>query len=641
MDLKQITNEHLIVLDCALEHKLDVIRLLVDRLYEEGKISDKEQFWKDVMAREALSETGISDGVAIPHGKSDAVREASFAFARITKPVKDWESMEEDNEVTLVFLLAIPTAEAGSTHLDVLAALMTHTQDEKFLNMLRNAKTPAEVYENLNMQQDAPKADANKVYTYTIVAVTACPAGIAHTYMSADALEKAGEEMGVKVYVEKQGANGVEGRHTPEHLRDADAAIFAVDVAVKDSERFAHLPTYKTRVAAPIKDAKAVIRAALELAKTTPKSSYKAAAPSSAAPAPAGEAHTVLNDVKSAVLTGISYIIPIIVAGGMINAFAVLLAQGFGLQDFAATEGTWMWCFKQMGSNMLGTIMIPVLAAYMAYSLGDKTALAPGFAAGIAANLIGGGFLCGMLGGLVAGYAVRWLRKILPAKGTLAGFISFWVYPVVSTIIVGIALFLVLGKPVAAINTALINLLGSMSGTNGALLSAILGIMVSFDLGGPVNKAAYTFCVGAMAEGILMPYAAFASVKMVSGFAVTASTKLFGKYFTKEEKEAGNSTWLLVLAGITEGAIPFMMADPLRVIPSLCIGSAVTGAIIGSVGIGLDVPGAGIFSMFLLKDGIGILPNALIWFFAAVVGAAVSTVLLFALRKGKLAKAAR
>lgn len=206
---------------------------------------------------------------------------------------------------------------------------------------------------------------------------------------------------------------------------------------------------------------------------------------------------------------------------------------------------------------------------------------------------------------------------------------------------VGIAIFLVLGKPVAAINSALINMLGSMSGSNGALLGAILGIMVSFDLGGPVNKAAYTFCVGAMAEGILMPYAAFASVKMVSGFAVTAATKLFGNLFTKEEKEAGNSTWLLVLAGITEGAIPFMMADPLRVIPSLCIGSAVTGAIIGSLGIGLDVPGAGIFSMFLLKEGIGLLPNALIWFFAAVVGAAVSVLLLVILRKAKLAKTRR
>lgn len=322
----------------------------------------------------------------------------------------------------------------------------------------------------------------------------------------------------------------------------------------------------------------------------------------------------------------------------MINAFAVLLTQGFGLQELINTEQSWLWCFKQMGSGMLGTIMIPALSAYMAYSLGDKTALAPGFAAGIAANLINGGFLCGMLGGLIAGYSVRFLRKLIPAKGTLAGFVSFWVYPVLNTIIVGAAIFLLVGKPVAWINATLISFLGSMSGANGALLGAILGIMVSFDLGGPVNKAAYTFCVGAMAEGIFMPYAAFASVKMVSGFAITLATKLFKKDFTKEEHEIGSSTWILVLAGITEGAIPFMMADPIRVIVSLCAGSAVTGAIIGAAGIGLDVPGAGIFSLFLLKDGMNAFANAGIWFFAAVVGAIVSAALLVVLRKSKLKK---
>lgn len=632
MDLKQITSEKLIFLDCDFNTKEEVIRFLVERLYQEGRITSKEDFLKAVMEREALSETGISDGVAIPHGKSDAVRQATFTFARIKKPVKDWESLDEDNEVTLVFLLAIPTAEAGSTHLDLLAALMGHIQDETFLNKLQHASSPTEIYESLNMGETEESDTGEKTYTHTIVAVTACPAGIAHTYMAADALMKAGEEMGVKVYVEKQGANGVEDRHTVELLQKADAAIFAVDVAVKESNRFEHLPIYKTRVAAPIKDGKGVIQAALDLAAVSKKGEYHGDTQ------PTEQKTSFLSDVKGAVLTGISYIIPLIVAGGMINAFAVLLAQGFGLQDLLAAEGSWLWSFKQMGSGLLGTVMIPVLSAYMAYSLGDKTALAPGFAAGIAANLIGGGFLCGMLGGLVAGYAVRWLRKSIPAKGTLAGFVSFWVYPVLSTIIVGIAIFLLVGKPVAALNAALIELLGSMSGSNGALLGAILGIMVSFDLGGPVNKAAYTFCVGAMAEGILMPYAAFASVKMVSGFAITGATKIFKKYFSKEEHEIGSSTWILVLAGITEGAIPFMMADPIRVIPSLCIGSAVTGGIIGATGIGLDVPGAGIFSMFLLKDGMGLLANAFIWFFAAVVGAFVSMILLVLLRKAKLNK---
>jgi 2-O-A-mannosyl-D-glycerate-specific PTS system IIC component len=632
MNLKKVTNTNLITIDSDLSTKKEVIDFLIDKLYAEKKIRSKEEFLEAVMERESLSETGISEGIAIPHGKSDAVIEASFAIARMKKPVKDWESLEPDNEVTLVFLLAIPTAEAGSTHLELLAELMTKAQDETFLNALKTAPTVDKLYDLLDVDDVKQEKPSNKVYSKTIVAVTACPAGIAHTYMAAEALVKAGEEMGVKVYVEKQGANGVEDRHTAERLREADAAIFAVEVAVKDSERFNHLPIYKCKVAAPIKDGKAVIRAALDKAESEQKSEY------TIKEEPSKEKESVLSDIKKSVLTGISYIIPIIVAGGMINALAVLLAQGFGLQELVATEQSWLWCFKQMGSGLLGTIMVPVLSAYMAYSLGDKTALAPGFAAGIAANTIGGGFLCGMLGGLVAGYAVRFLRKAIPAKGTLAGFISFWLYPVLSTIIVGIAIFLLIGKPVAWLNSSLINFLGSMSGSNGALLGAILGIMVSFDLGGPVNKAAYTFCVGAMAEGILMPYAAFASIKMVSGFAITASTKLFKGLFTKEEHEIGNSTWILVLAGITEGAIPFMMGDPIPVIISLCTGSAVTGAIIGSTGIGLDVPGAGIFSLFLLKNGTGAIANAAIWFFAAVLGAAVSTVLLVAFRKYKLRK---
>lgn len=632
MNLKQVTNKNLIAINCNLNTKKEVIDFLIDKLYAEGKIGSKEEFLKAVMEREALSETGISEGLAIPHGKSDTVKEAAFAVARVNRPVSDWESLEEGNEVTLIFLLAIPSAQAGSTHLELLAELMTKAQDEEFLNALKNAKTVEELYNHLDVDEKVKKDIPDKVYSKTIVAVTACPAGIAHTYMAAEALVKAGEEMGVKVYVEKQGANGVEDRHTAERLRNADAAIFAVEVAVKESERFEHLPIYKTKVAAPIKDGKAVIHAALEKAEKEQKGEYKGQEEAKE------ETESVWADVKKSVLTGISYIIPIIVAGGMINAFAVLLTQGFGLQELVATEQSWLWCFKQMGSGMTGTIMIPVLSAYMAYSLGDKTALAPGFAGGLAANMIGSGFLGGMLGGLAAGYAVRFLRKTIPAKGTLAGFISFWVYPVLSTLIVGVVMFLALGKPVAWVNAALINFLGSMSGSNGALLGAVLGIMVSFDLGGPVNKAAYTFCVGAMAEGILMPYAAFASIKMVSGFAITAATKGFKTLFTKEEQEIGSSTWILVLAGITEGAIPFMMADPLRVMFALCTGSAVAGAIIGSVGIGLDVPGAGIFSLFLLKNGMGGVANAAIWFFAAVIGAAISTVLLVVLRKMKLNK---
>lgn len=630
MNLKQVTNPNLIFLNCECRTRLETIGFLADQLYKEGKVSSREDFYQAVMEREAMSETGIDKGMAIPHGKSAAVKEASFAVAVMKEPVQDWKSIVPGNEVRIVFLLAIPEAEAGSTHLELLAELMTRVSDDEFLNRLKAAKTREEFYDSLEAPEKKIK-DSGRVYRKTIVAVTACPAGIAHTYMAAQALVDAGEEMGIKVYVEKQGANGVEDRHTNDQLRHADAAVFAVDVAVKDSERYQHLPIYKTKVAAPIKDARGILQAALEKAESHGKQAYQAADEPE-------EKESFMSDVKKSVLTGVSYIIPIIVAGGMINAFAVLIAQGFGLQDLYNLDNSWLWLFRKMGGNTLGTLMIPILSAYMAYSLGDKTALAPGFAAGIAANLINGGFLCGMLGGLVAGYSIRFLRKTIPARGVMAGFVSFWVYPVLSSLIVGIVMFFLLGKPVAWLNQGLIGFLGSMSGSNAALLGAILGVMVSFDLGGPVNKAAYTFCVGAMSEGIIMPYAAFASIKMVSAFAVTFSTLGFKKYFTREEQEAGMSTWILGLAGITEGAIPVMMADPIRVISSLCIGSAVTGAIVASCNIGLDVPGAGIFSMFLLKDGMSGVMNAGIWFFAAVLGAVISTVLLVGLKKMRYEK---
>lgn len=630
MNLQKATSRGLIHLDCDFSSKLEAINYLVDQLDQAGKLSSREEYYEAVLDRERISETGIDMGLAVPHGKSGAVKEAAFAVAVLKNPISDWESLVPGNQVSIIFLLAIPEAESGSTHLELLSELMTRVSDPSYLEQLKQAKSAEEIYRLLEEKKAAAVA-ADKEYTKMIVAVTACPAGIAHTYMSAEALVKAGEEMGVKVYVEKQGANGVEDKHTAQHLKDADAAIFAVDVAVKDSDRFEHLPVYKTKVAAPIKDGKGIITAALAKAEKEEKGTYQAGAPDEGKESVGGE-------IKKAVLTGVSYIIPIIVAGGMINAFAVLIAQGFGLQDLYNLEGSWLWLFRKMGGNTLGTLMIPMLSAYMAYSLGDKTALAPGFAAGIAANLINGGFLCGMLGGLVAGYSVRVLRKYIPAKGVLAGFVSFWVYPVFSSLIVGIVMFFLIGKPIAWLNQSLISFLGAMSGSNAALLGAIIGIMVSFDLGGPVNKAAYTFCVGAMAEGILMPYAAFASIKMVSAFAVTFSTLGFKKYFTKEEQEAGMSTWILGLAGITEGAIPVMMADPVRVIVALCTGSAVTGAIIAKLNIGLDVPGAGIFSMFLLKDGVAGPANALIWFFAAVLGALISTVILVFLKKMKYEK---
>lgn len=626
MNLSHLTNENLITLNGNLETKEEIIDYLIDRLYADGKITSKESFKKAVMYRESLTPTGIDQGLAIPHGKDESVKEAAFAVMTLQNPVSAWESVVEGNEVKYVFLLAIPAVDEEGTQMKLLAEMMQKMSNETYTKALYTAKTTKEFLERLD--DDANK-NTTQVHDQSIVAVTACAAGIAHTYMAAEALIKAGEEMGVSVYVEKQGANGIEDRHTSELLKNADAAIFAVDVAVKEEERFAHLPTVKTKVSAPLKDAKGIIEKALEKAKQSEKGEY--VEQEEEAP------ETFVATVKSSVLTGISHVVPLIVAGGMISALCIIFARLFGFTELLNTEGTWLYLIKNMGGGLLSTLMVPVLSAYMACSIAEKPAFASGFAAGLCANMVNGGFLLGMLGGIIAGYATRYVKKYIPAKGTFAGFVSFVVYPVLTTLIVGVVLLVILGKPIAALNTALIDVLTSMSGGNAALLGALIGIMVSFDLGGPINKAAYAFCVAAMAEGVLMPYCAFASIKMVSAFSCTIATKLKKELFTEEEQEIGNSTWLLGLAGITEGAIPFMMSDPIRVIISFCTGSAICGAIVAMFNIGLDVPGAGIFSLFVLKADS--LPLAMaVWFGAAVIGAIVSSVLLIVLRQQKLAK---
>ncbi|MEH8201705.1 PTS 2-O-a-mannosyl-D-glycerate transporter subunit IIABC [Aeromonas veronii] len=464
-----------------------------------------------------------------------------------------------------------------------------------------------------------------------MVCVTACPAGIAHTYMAAEYLEKAGRKLGIRVLVEKQGANGIEDRLPQEALDAAVACIFAAEVAIKEQERFAGIPRIETPVAEPIRHAERILKDALEAAKagrTAPKPNL------SQSDAPTGKKVSLKTELKQALLSGISFAVPLIVAGGTVLAVSVLLAQIFGLQHLFDTENSWLWMYRKLGGGMLGTLMVPVLAAYTAYSLADKPALGPGFAAGLAANMIGSGFLGGVVGGLIAGYLMRWVKQHVRLSPNFNGFLTFYLYPVIGTLVAGSLMLFVIGQPVAWLNNSLTEWLNGLSGTNALVLGALLGFMCSFDLGGPVNKAAYAFCLGAMANGVYGPYAIFGAVKMVSAFTVTFSTLLAPRLFQTFEIETGKSTWLLGLAGITEGAIPMAIEDPIRVIGSFLAGSVVTGAMVGAMGIGLSTPGAGIFSLFLLHDGgHGALMAAAVWLGAALVGTLISTVVLIGWRR--------
>ncbi|EED0802389.1 TPA: PTS 2-O-a-mannosyl-D-glycerate transporter subunit IIABC [Escherichia coli] len=623
MNLTTLTHRDALCLNARFTSREEAIHALTQRLAALGKISSTEQFLEEVYRRESLGPTALGEGLAVPHGKTAAVKEAAFAVATLSEPLQ-WEGVDGPEAVDLVVLLAIPPNEAGTTHMQLLTALTTRLADDEIRARIQSATTPDELLSALD-DKGGTQPSASFSNAPTIVCVTACPAGIAHTYMAAEYLEKAGRKLGVNVYVEKQGANGIEGRLTADQLNSATACIFAAEVAIKESERFNGIPALSVPVAEPIRHAEALIQQALTLKRSDETRTVQQ---------DTQPVKSVKTELKQALLSGISFAVPLIVAGGTVLAVAVLLSQIFGLQDLFNEENSWLWMYRKLGGGLLGILMVPVLAAYTAYSLADKPPLAPGFAAGLAANMIGSGFLGAVVGGLIAGYLMRWVKNHLRLSSKFNGFLTFYLYPVLGTLGAGSLMLFVVGEPVAWINNSLTAWLNGLSGSNALLLGAILGFMCSFDLGGPVNKAAYAFCLGAMANGVYGPYAIFASVKMVSAFTVTASTMLAPRLFKEFEIETGKSTWLLGLAGITEGAIPMAIEDPLRVIGSFVLGSMVTGAIVGAMNIGLSTPGAGIFSLFLLHDnGAGGVMAAIGWFGAALVGAAISTAILLIWRR--------
>ncbi|WP_105602194.1 PTS 2-O-a-mannosyl-D-glycerate transporter subunit IIABC [Cronobacter sakazakii] len=623
MNLRALTDPGLIQIHAPFSTRDEAIAALAGLLAAQGKLHDHTAFVNEVMQREALGPTALGEGLAVPHGKCTAVREAAFAVATLREPVA-WQGVEGDEPVRLIFLLAIPAAQAGTTHIQLLTELTTLLVDDAVREAAINAPSAEALLAILEARLLPPPVASDSADQPVVVCVTACPAGIAHTYMAAEYLERAGRRLGITVYTEKQGANGIEGRLTAAQIATAQGVIFAADVAVKDAERFAGCAVLSVPVAAPIKQAESLLRQALaQQSSGNPQP-----------PAAAGIGTQWKTAVKQALLNGISFAVPLIVAGGTVLAVAVLLAQLFDLQALFEQNNSWLWLWRKLGGGLLGTLMLPVLAAYTAFSLADKPALAPGFAAGLAANMIGAGFIGAVAGGLLAGGLMQLIKTYLRLNSRFNGFLTFYVYPVVGTLATGSLMLFVIGEPVAWINNTLTAWLNGLSGSNALLLGAVIGFMCSFDLGGPVNKAAYAFCLGAMANGVLAPYAMFASVKMVSAFTVTASTLLAPGLFKTFEKDLGKSTWLLGLAGITEGAIPMAIEDPLRVIGAFVTGSMVTGAIVGSLHIGLATPGAGIFSLFLLSDGgLGRFIAAAGWFGAALIGSAISTLVLILWRR--------
>ncbi|MCW2558634.1 MAG: system D-fructose-specific component (F1P-forming), Frc family [Mycobacterium sp.] len=620
-----------------------VIGLLADRLAAAGRATDRAGLVAAAMAREAQSATGLPGGIAIPHCRSPYVDGATIGFARLSPPV---DFGAPDGPADLAFLIAAPES-GGSEHLKLLSSLARALVRKDFVESLRNASSATEVVdlvEGVVNPAPAPSEPAPVVRDEkpTLVAITACPTGIAHTYMAADSLALAAKDAGVTLHVETQGSSG----STPlpaDTIAAAGAVIFATDVGVKDRQRFAGKPVIASGVKRAINEPDKMVAEALAAADNPNAARVEgvAGAPSSSGPSASGGVGWGTR-TRQILLTGVSYMIPFVAAGGLLIALGFL----FGGTDMATTpDGE----TQKLGNiialtnsltdlpsggllQYLGAVMfalgglafqflIPALAGYIAFAIADRPGIAPGFTAGAVAGFVGAGFIGGIVGGLVAGFTALWISGIKVPKW-FRGLMPVVIIPLFASLAVGLVMFLLLGRPLAWVNTTLTNWLNGMTGTSAVLLGVILGLMMCFDLGGPVNKAAYAFATTGLAAATTASYEIMATVMaagMVPPLAMALATVLRPKLFSEPERENGRAAWLLGACFISEGAIPFAAADPLRVIPSMMFGGAVTGAICMATGTASPAPHGGFFVLFAIGKPV--------WFVIAILIGTVASAL--------------
>ncbi len=618
-----------------------VIGLLAARLADAGRSSDGAGLVAAAMAREARSATGLPGGIAIPHCRSPYVDQATIGFARLS-PAVDFGA--PDGPADLAFLIAAPDS-GGAEHMKLLSSLARALVRKEFVESLRNAGSAAEVVElvegvvNPAPPPAAAAAPVEPAKTKTIVAVTACPTGIAHTYMAADSLVAAGKKAGIDLQVETQGSSG----STPlpaETIAGAVAVIFATDVGVKDRGRFAGKPVIASGVKRAINEPDKMVTEALAAADNPNAARVEGVtgAPSSSSPSASGGVGWGTR-TRQILLTGVSYMIPFVAAGGLLIALGFLFA-GYdiankpdgatqSLGNIIATTNSVTNLpsggFLQYLGAVLFTLgglafgfLVPALAGYISFAIADRPGIAPGFTAGAVAVFVGGGFIGGIVGGLIAGFTALWISRI-DVPRWLRGLMPVVIIPLIASLVVGLLMFLLLGRPLAAITSGLTSWLGGLSGSSVIILGVILGLMMCFDLGGPVNKAAYAFATAGLNvadPSTLRIMAAVMAAGMVPPLAMAlASTVLRPGLFSEPERENGRAAWLLGASFISEGAIPFAAADPLRVIPSMMAGGAVTGALIMAFDVTLKAPHGGIFVFFAIGH--------LAWFLVALAAGTV------------------
>lgn len=633
MRITDLIDKRSVSLDASPASKNEALDTIIDLMCRSGKITDREAYRQKVYAREEESTTGIGEGIAIPHGKCDAVKAPGLA-AMVVKNGVDFDSLDGE-PAELFFLIAAPNTE-DNVHLDVLSKLSMMLMDEDFSNSLKNAKTVDEFLSIID-KADSENGDVDDRLANTssdgskgkILAVTGCPTGIAHTYMAAEALEKAATAAGYAIKVETRGSGGTKNLLTPEEINEAIGIIVAADTQVP-LDRFNGKKVIITQVSDGISKADQLVNQ-IESGNV---SVYKSEANSSQNNVPSGSGESFAHKFYSHLMNGVSHMLPFVVGGGILIAIAFLIdglsvdinsldaaaRSSFGtITPIAAT-------FKGIG-GVAFNLMLPVLAGFIAMAIGDRPALAVGFVGGMIAYNGTSGFLGALVAGFLAGYIVIFLKKLCSKlPDALEKIAPVLIYPVLGILIMGLAMNFIVEPIMGGINSALNSGLASMGGASKVLLGLILGGMMAIDMGGPFNKAAYVFGTAAIAAG---NYDIMASV-MIGGMtppiAIALATIIFKNKFTKSERESGPTNFVMGLAFITEGAIPYAASDPLRVIPSCMIGSAIAGAISAGFGCTLMAPHGGIFVF-------PVVGNAIMYVVALIVGSLVSCLLLGLLKK--------
>jgi len=633
MRITELLDIRSIALDAAPKSKQETLDAAVALMVKSGKITDEDAYRAQVYAREEESTTGIGEGIAIPHGKCDAVNKPGLAAMVIPNGV-DFDSLDGE-PVTLLFLIAAPNTK-DNVHLDVLSKLSMMLMDEEFTKSLRNARTPEEFLAIIDRADEEKKsvderlaepveAKENQV---KILAVTSCPTGIAHTYMAAEGIEKAAKAKGCFVKVETRGSGGAKNVLTAQEIADADCIIVAADAQVP-MDRFDGKKVIECQVSDGISKADQLIERALN--GDAPIYHASAASSSSAAAKSGGSAG---HKIYTQLMNGVSHMLPLVVGGGILIAIAFLI-DGLSIDlnslpaDQRANFGTITPAaalLKGIGGTAFG-FMLPILAGFIAMAIGDRPALALGLVGGMMAASGKSGFLGALLAGFAAGYLILALRKVcekLPEA--LEKIAPVLIYPVVGILLMGLLMTFIVEPIMGGINTGLNNALTGMGSSSKVVLGIVLGGMMAIDMGGPFNKAAYVFGTAAIAAGNYDIMAAVMIGGMTPPCAIALATLLFKDKFTKEEREAGPTNFIMGLAFITEGAIPFAASDPLHVLPSCIIGSAVAGAMSMAFNCTLMAPHGGIFVF-------PVVGNAVMYLAALVVGTVVSAVLLGILKK--------